>query len=129
MNTFKTSLAILIYICIVFGAINSIGIDYFLDLPSAVFVLGIAISSTLCNSGKSYKAVQAFSEGAAFGGWLGAIIGLIAITANSNFDNASVTSSWINNGPALSAILTIVLYGYIIKGLCYPIVSNLRIDD
>ena len=108
---------------------NSIGIDYFLDLPSAVFVLGIAISSTVCNSGESYEAVQAFSKGAVLGGWLGAIIGLVTITANSSFDKASMISPWINNGPALSALLTIVLYGYIIKGLCFLIVSSLRRDD
>ena len=129
MNAFKIALSILIYICIVFGAMSSIGIDHFLDFPSAVFVLGISISSMLCNSGKSYEAVQAFSKGAVLGGWLGAIIGLISITANSGFDKPSLISPWINNGPALSAMLTIVLYGYIIKGLCFIIVSTLRRDD
>ena len=129
MNTFKMSLSILIYICFVFGTIKSIGINYFVDFPSAIFVLGIAISSMLCNSGENHEAVLAFSKGAVLGGWIGALIALITIMTSSSFDQMSLPLSWINNGPALAAVLTIVLYGYIIKGLCFLIISGLRMDD
>ena len=61
MHTFKIFLSILIYSSIIFGAINSIDIDYFIDFPSAIFVLGIATSSMIYNLGESSEAVLAFS--------------------------------------------------------------------
>ena len=123
------SLSILIYICIVFGAINSIGINYFLDFSSTVFVLGIATASMLCNLGESLKAVLAFSKGAVLGGWIGALIVLITVMTNSSLDQMPLPLSWIDNGPALATVLMFVLYGYIIKGLCFVIISGLRKDD
>ena len=128
MHTFKIFFSMLIYTCIIFGALNSIGVNYFLDFPSAIFVLGIATSSMLCNTSESSEAVRAFSKGAVLGGWIGALIGLITLMTHSSFDQMSLPLSWIDNGPALSAALTLVLYGYIIKGLCFLILSGLRMD-
>jgi hypothetical protein len=129
MHTFKIFLSILIYSCIIFGAVNSIGVNYFLDFPSAIFVLGIATSSMISNSSTSSKAVLAFSKGAVLGGWIGALIGLITVMTHSSFDQMPPPLSWIDNGPALAGALTIVLYGYLVKGLCFLIISGLRRDD
>ena len=129
MHTFKIFLSILVYSCIIFGAVNSIGVNYFLDFPSAIFVLGIAASSMICNLGASSEAVLAFSKGAVLGGWIGALIGLITVMTYSSFDQMPPPLSWIDNGPALAAVITIILYGYIVKGLCFIIISGLRRDD
>ena len=129
MHTFKIFLSILIYSCIIFGAVNSIGVNYFLDFPSAILVLGIATSSMICNLSTSFKAVLAFSKGAVLGGWIGALIGLITVMTYSSFDQMPSPLSWIDNGPALAAVITIILYGYIVKGLCFIIISGLRRDN
>ena len=57
MHKFKIFLSILIYCCIIFGAVDSIGVSYFLDFPSAIFVLGIATSSMIYNLGESSEDV------------------------------------------------------------------------
>jgi hypothetical protein len=129
MHTFKIFLSILVYSCIILGAVNSIGVNYFLDFPSAIFVLGIATSSMICNLGAGSEAVLAFSKGAVLGGWIGALIGLITVMTYSSFDQMHSPLSWIDNGPALAAVITIILYGYIVKGLCFIIISGLRRDN
>ena len=129
MHTFKIFLSILVYSCIILGAVNSIGVNYFLDFPSAIFVLGIATSSMISNLSTRSEAVLAFSKGAVLGGWIGALIGLITVMTYSSFDQMPSPLSWIDNGPALAAVITIILYGYIVKGLCFIIISGLRRDN
>ena len=129
MHTFKIFLSILVYSCIILGAVNSIGVNYFFDFPSTIFVLGIATSSMICNLGAGSEAVLAFSKGAVLGGWIGALIGLITVMTYSSFDQMPSPLSWIDNGPALAAVITIILYGYIVKGLCFIIISGLRRDN
>ena len=57
------------------------------------------------------EAESAFGNGAVFFGWLGTLIGLIALTGGKweNWGNIE------KMGPALSVAMLTILYGYIIK--------------
>ena len=60
------------------------------------------------NSGNHIKS---FGQGAVYFGWLGALVGLIAITGNRFMVWGDVEKM----GPALAVAMLTILYGYIIK--------------
>ena len=66
---------------IMLGAFLQIGISLFFDLNAALFVLGGG-TGFLVMRYKSAKHLTNFGEGAVYFGWLGTLIGLIAITGN-----------------------------------------------
>lgn len=81
-----------------------------IDMISALYVLGGSLSFALSASGawNSNDRLEAALEGAVICGWLGALIGAIAVARNSD-------SQWENLGPAVAVMLLTVMYGYFVK--------------
>ena len=94
----------------IFGAAILVGIDLYLDILSFLFVLGGAVGYALMKN-TSNTHIKSFGEGAVFFGWLGTLIGLVAITGNRYEVWANVEKM----GPALAVSMLTILYGYIIK--------------
>lgn len=95
---------------IMLGAFLQIGAHLFVDLNSALFVLGGA-TGYLVMKNDSNKHVQNFGQGAVYFGWLGTLVGLIAITGNRFMVWGDVEKM----GPALAVSMLTILYGYSIK--------------
>ena len=95
---------------IMLGAILQVGHHLFIDINSALFVLGGATGFWVFkkNSGSHIKN---FGQGAVYFGWLGTLVGLIAITGNRFMVWGDVEKM----GPALAVAMLTILYGYTIK--------------
>ena len=98
---------------IMLGAFLQIGIRLFFDLNAALFVLGGATGFLFMKNEPS-KHFANFGQGAVYFGWLGTLIGLIAITGNRFMVWGDVEKM----GPALAVSMLTILYGYLIKLLC-----------
>ena len=95
---------------IMLGAFLQIGPHLFLDLNSALFVLGGATGFLVMKNNPDEHVVN-FGQGAVYFGWLGTLIGLIAITGNRFMVWGDVEKM----GPALAVSMLTILYGYSIK--------------
>ena len=103
-------LGIVICFAIMLGAFLQIGPDLYLDINSALFVLvGATGFSVMKNNPKNH--IKNFGQGAVYFGWLGTLIGLIAITGNSFMVWGDVEKM----GPALAVAMLTILYGYTVK--------------
>jgi len=109
MAGLKADVGILLFILISGLVISSLSVS-FIDMISALYVLGGSLSFALSASGawNSKDRLEAASEGAVICGWLGALIGAIAVARNSD-------SQWENLGPAVAVMLLTVMYGYFVK--------------
>ena len=104
-------LGIAICLGIIMGAFASIGgLHNFIDLMSALFVFGGATGWAVFKKNNGNH-IANYGEGAVYFGWLGSLIGLIAITNNSFLIWGDVEKM----GPALSIAMLTILYGYTIK--------------
>ena len=97
---------------IMLGAILQIGHHLFIDINAALFVLGGA-TGFLVFKKNSGNHIKNFGQGAVYFGWLGALVGLIAITGN----RFMVWGDLEKMGPALAVAMLTILYGYIITWL------------
>ena len=95
---------------IMLGAILQIGHHLFTDTNSALFVLGGA-TGFLAFKKNSGNHIKNFGQGAVYFGWLGTLLGLIAITGNRFVVWGDVEKI----GPAFAVAMLTILYGYIIK--------------
>ena len=95
---------------IMLGAILQIGHHLFIDINSALFVLGGA-TGFLVFKKDSGNHIKSFGQGAVYFGWLGTLIGLIAITGN----RFMVWGDLEKMGPALAVAMLTIFYGYAIK--------------
>ena len=95
---------------IMLGAFFQIGPSMFVDLNSALFVLGGATGFLVMKNNPD-EHVANFGQGAVYFGWLGTLIGLIAITGNRFMVWGDVEKM----GPALAVSMLTILYGYSIK--------------
>ena len=95
---------------IMLGAILQIGHHLFIDINSALFVLGGA-TGFLVFKKHSGNHIKNFGQGAVYFGWLGTLVGLIAITGSRFMVWGDVEKM----GPALAVAMLTILYGYIIK--------------
>ena len=103
-------LGLSICLATIFGAATTVGIDLYLDIMSLLFVLGGAVGFTLLkNTSDTY--IKKFGEGAVFFGWLGTLIGLVAIAGN----RYEIWGNVEKMGPAFAVSMLTILYGYIIK--------------
>ena len=98
---------------IMLGAFLQIGINLFFDLNAALFVLGGATGFLVMKNDPSRHFAN-FGQGAVYFGWLGTLLGLIAITGNRFMVWGDVEKM----GPALAVSMLTILYGYLIKLLC-----------
>ena len=94
----------------ILGAILQIGHHLFIDINSAIFVLGGATGFLVFKKNSSNH-IKSFGRGAVYFGWLGALVGLIAITGN----RFMVWGDLEKMGPALAVAMLTILYGYMIK--------------
>ena len=102
----------------IIGAAATVRIDLYVDLLSFLFVLGGAIGFLIMkndpkkgaeNGAKSH--IRNFGEGAVYFGWLGTLVGLIAIAG----DAFLVWGDLDKMGPALAVSMLTLLYGYSLK--------------
>ena len=94
----------------VFGAAATVGIHLYFDILSFLFVLGGAIGFLVMKN-KPENHLQNFGQGAVYFGWLGTVVGLIAIAGTPSFVWGDVEKM----GPALAVSMLTVLYGYSLK--------------
>ena len=95
---------------IMLGAILQIGHHLFIDINSALFVLGGA-TGFLVFKKNSGNHIKNFGQGAVYFGWLGTIVGLVAFTGG----RFVVWGDIEKMGPALAVCMLAILYGYTIK--------------
>jgi flagellar motor component MotA len=92
------------------GAAITVGIHLYLDIMSLLFVFGGAAGfAVMKKTQKNY--MTGFGDGAVYFGWLGALVGLIAIAGDRFFVWGDVDKM----GPALAVAMLSVLYGYALK--------------
>ncbi len=95
---------------IMLGAFLQIGLHLFIDLNSALFVLGGATGFLVMKNNPEQHILN-FGQGAVYFGWLGTLLGLIAITGNRFMVWGDVEKM----GPALAVSMLTILYGYTVK--------------
>ena len=88
----------------------------FFHTTSIWIVLAGAISFALMGSNNSEK-IEFFSKGAVTFGWIGFLIGAVMLLADIEKDPGGI-------GPAVSLALLTVLYGYVVKAICFIIKSS-----
>ena len=92
------------------GAAATVRIDLYVDILSFLFVLGGAVGFLVMKN-KQENHLKNFGQGAVYFGWLGTVVGLIAITGTPSFVWGDVEKL----GPALAVAMLTVLYGYSLK--------------
>ena len=97
----------------IIGAEATVGIHLYFDILSLLFVLGGAIGFLVMKNDPENH-IGNFGAGAVYFGWLGTLVGLIAITGN----RFMVWGDIEKMGPALAVSMLTVLYGYSIKIIC-----------
>ena len=103
-------LGLAICFAIMLGAFVQIGPHLFVDLNSVLFVIGGATGFLIMKNNPD-EHIANFGQGAVYFGWLGTLIGLIAITGNRFMVWGDVEKM----GPALAVSMLTILYGYSIK--------------
>ena len=106
-------LGLAICFAIMMGAFLQIGLHLFFDLNAALFVLGGALGFLVMKNDPENH-IGNFGVGAVYFGWLGTLVGLIAITGN----RFMVWGDIEKMGPALAVSMLTILYGYSIKLIC-----------
>ena len=103
-------LGLAICLATIVGAAATVGINLYFDILSFLFVLGGAVGFLVMKN-KPENHLQNFGQGAVYFGWLGTVVGLIAITGTPSFVWGDVEKM----GPALAVSMLTVLYGYSLK--------------
>ena len=101
------------------GAAATVRIDLYVDILSFLFVLGGAVGFLVMKN-KPENHLQNFGQGAVYFGWLGTVVGLIAITGTPSFVWGDVEKM----GPALAVSMLTVLYGYSLKLVTIALVED-----
>ena len=109
MKNPKRIIGMAIPMLLIIGAVYQIDMSVYLDINSALIVVGGAFGFWIAADNKKSK-VKAFGDGAVYMGWIGLLIGWIAI---SRFVFNEPTFESI--GAAFSISLLTVFYGYLVK--------------
>ena len=100
----------LIIIFTIFGVVSIVGFQLFNDIHGILFVLGGATGYSFLKSSRNGW-VKNIGNGAVYFGWLGTLIGLIAIAGN----RFGVWGDMDKMGPALAVAMLTIFYGYLLK--------------
>ena len=112
MNTTKIICAV-IYIIFIVATFFSIGnVSQFFDINSFIFVIVVGGLYAFSVKGENTY-IQKFGDGTVRAGWLGSLIGVVAILGSPVF--AGSTSNLEALGAALAIASLTVLYGYFFK--------------
>ena len=103
-------LGLVICLGTIIGAAATVGIHLYFNILSFLFVLGGAIGFLVMKNDPKNN-IASFGEGAVYFGWLGTVVGLIAITGDRDLVWGDVDKM----GPALAVSMLTVLYGYSLK--------------
>ena len=112
-------LGIGICFAILLGAFLQIGLHLFIDLNSALFVLGGA-TGFLVMKNNPKQHIANFGQGAVYFDWLGTLVGLIAITGNRFMVWGDVEKM----GPALAVSMLTILYGYAVRLVTIALIED-----
>ena len=100
-----------IYILFILGTLVAVGdVGQYVDFLAFLFVGVVALLFAASAQGEESIA-QKFGIGAVRAGWLGSIIGIIAIFGNDGFASGDMTEI----GPTLAVCSLTVFYGYLFK--------------
>ena len=95
---------------IIVGVAATVGVHLYFDILSLLIVLGGAIGFLIMKNDPENH-ITNFGNGAVYFGWLGTLVGLIAITG----DRFLVWGDVDKMGPALAVSMLTILYGYSLK--------------
>ena len=115
---------LLISLAIVAGAAIQVGPHLYTDIMSVIFVVAGALGFALLRN-EPLQITKNFGAGAVYFGWLGTLIGLIAISGNAFGAWDSVSAM----GPALAVSMLPLLYGYTLNLVCMAIAANPEEDE
>ena len=110
---------LVICLAIIAGAVVQVGPHLYNDFMSATFVFGGAFGFALLKN-EPLQMPRNFGAGAVYFGWLGTLVGLIAISGNAFGAWNSVAAM----GPALAVSMLPLFYGYIVKLVCMAIAAD-----
>ena len=101
----------IVYILFIGITLLTVGnVNQYIDLASFIVVVVIAILYTVSVKGDGTY-VQKFGDGAVRAGWLGSIIGIVAIFGSDGVSNGNMEAI----GAALAVCSLTVFYGYFFK--------------
>ena len=106
----KKNLGLIICLLIIFGATHHVGFNYYNDIMSLSFVVGGGFGFSLLKNQKNLFVIN-FGQGAVYFGWLGTLIGLIALTGGKWENWGDIEKM----GLALSVAMLTLFYVYTIK--------------
>ena len=100
-----------IYVLFILGTLIAVGnVGQYIDIPSLLVVVVIATLFAASARGEE-SIVQKFGNGAVSAGWLGSIIGVIAVFGSDGFTSGDMSKI----GMALAVCSLTVFYGYLFK--------------
>ena len=115
-----------------YGMADAAGLGAFIDINSIVIVFGGAALFALAVGGSTQSASAALDNlgtGAVYFGWLGFLIGVVAIAQNLDTISDEGGLNVIRLGEAASIGMLTVLYGYLTSWVVVPVIKSLRQDS
>ena len=110
MDTTKI-ICTVIYVIMIAGTLVMVGnVGQYIDLPSAIIVVVVGVLFALAAKGDG-SFIQKFGDGAVRAGWIGSIIGIIAIFGSEGFTSGDMGQI----GMALAVCSLTLFYGYLLK--------------
>ena len=110
MDTTKI-ICTVIYVIMIAVTLVSLGnVGQYIDMPSAFIVVVVGVLFALAAKGDG-SFIQKFGDGAVRAGWIGSIIGIIAIFGSEGFASGDMGQI----GMALAVCSLTVFYGYLLK--------------
>ena len=103
----------------IIGATATVGIQLYFDILSLLFVLGGAIGFLVMKNDQENH-ITNFGTGAVYFGWLGTLVGLIAVTG----DQFLIWGDVDKMGPAIAVSMLTILYGYSLKLITIAVAND-----
>tara|TARA_B100001093_G_scaffold41545_1_gene35330 strand:+ start:395 stop:745 length:351 start_codon:yes stop_codon:yes gene_type:complete len=99
-----------IYVLFIAATLITVGVSQYMDLNSLIVVIVIGALFAAAAKGEE-SLVQKFGNGAVRAGWLGSIIGIIAVFGSDGFAAGDLSML----GSAMAVCSLTVFYGYVFK--------------